>query len=96
MADTAVDKTSANGTTNSDTPPATVLAKYLATQNITPHKLAQLCKVTPRAVYALVEGEPALVAPKTMIAISDYTRLSIDALLRPDVDHWQRIPAAAR
>lgn len=86
MADTAVDKTSANGTTNSNTHLTTVLAKYLATQNITPHKLAQLCKVTPRAVYALVEGEPALVAPKTMIAISDYTRLSIDTLLRPDVD----------
>ena len=86
LADTAVDKTSANGTTNSNTPPTTVLAKYLATQNITPHKLAQLCEVTPRAVYALVGGQAALVAPKTLIAISDYTRLSIDALVRPYAD----------
>jgi hypothetical protein len=63
--------------------PPTALSVWLEQSKFTANKLATEAGVTPRSVYALVRGDSGLVAPKTLICISNYTGLLIDDLVRP-------------
>ena len=61
----------------------TALPEWLKKSDVTANKLATTIGVAPRAIYALVKGDADLVAPKTLIEVSNHTDLSIDALIRP-------------
>ena len=76
MADTT------EGSPKSSWPP-TALSEWLLQAKKTANKLANVLEVTPRSIYALARGGSELVAPKTLIAVSNYTKISIDDLVRP-------------
>ena len=69
--------------TNSNDFPATALSEWLRLAEITANRLATIVEITPRSAYSLARGDSDLVSTKTLIAVSNYTGLTIDDLLRP-------------
>jgi len=69
--------------TNSNNFPPTALSEWLRLSEVTANRLATILEITPRSAYALARGDSELVSPKTLIAVSDYTGLTIDDMLRP-------------
>lgn len=63
--------------------PTTVLSEWLSRSKKTANKLATELGVTPRSIYALARGDSELLSVKTLIAVSNYTGLNIDDLVRP-------------
>ena len=69
--------------TNSNDFPPTALSEWLRLAEITANRLATILEITPRSAYSMARGDSDLVSTKTLIAVSNYTGLSIDDLLRP-------------